>query len=327
MRHIFYLIPMFALLAGCGGGSASTEATLTPDSTEAALPEAVSLDGRPLYPQPLPEATRQRYDSLLAVARVGYEADSTNLDHIIWLGRRTAYLGRYREAIAIFTRGLARFPESPELYRHRGHRYISIRQFDKAIADFDRAAELAWGRPLETEPDGLPNKMNIPLSNLQFNIWYHWALAYYLKGDFEQAAKLFEQCLAYSVNPDLLVATADWLYMSYRRSGAAQKAEQLLARIKSDLTIIENDAYFQRLLLYKGLRQPQELLDLDRLPSDPDQLLNLVTQGYGVGNWYLYNGQADRASDIFRQIMATDYWSAFGYLAAEAELARQEEAQ
>ena len=85
--------------------------------------------------------------------------------------------------------------------------------------------------------------------------------------------------------------------------------------------IIENDAYFQRLLMYKGLKEAGDLINLDQ-QNMSDDLLNLVTQGYGVGNWFLYNGEEDRARDIFDQILATDYWSAFGYIAAEADQSR-----
>jgi tetratricopeptide (TPR) repeat protein len=233
-------------------------------------------------------------------------------------GRRTAYLGLYKKAIKIFSKGLKKHPDSPELYRHRGHRYISIRQFDKAIRDFQKAATLAEGRDIEIEPDGLPNKLNIPLSNLQFNIYYHWALAHYLKGAFEKAIPIYEKCMAYSDNDDLITATADWMYMTYRRLGQEDKAQQVLAKIHSDMKIIENDAYYKRLLMYKGEIKPSDLLDLEN--DDPDELLNLVTQGYGVGNWYFYNGEKGKALEIFRKIVGTDYWSAFGYIAAEADL-------
>jgi tetratricopeptide (TPR) repeat protein len=281
-------------------------------------PEAKSLDGRKLYPMKLSPATQAKYDDLMAKAEQDYEADPNDLNNIIWLGRRTAYLGLYKKAIKIFSKGLKKHPDSPELYRHRGHRYISIRQFDKAIKDFEKAAELAEGRDIEIEPDGLPNKLNIPLSNLQFNIYYHWALAHYLKGAFEKAIPIYEKCMAYSDNDDLITATADWMYMTYRRLGQEEKAQQVLAKIHSDMKIIENDAYYKRLLMYKGEIKPSDLLDLEN--DDPDELLNLVTQGYGVGNWYFYNGEKGKAQEIFRKIVGTDYWSAFGYIAAEADL-------
>jgi tetratricopeptide (TPR) repeat protein len=281
-------------------------------------PEAKSLDGRKLYPMKLSAATQAKYDDLLAKAEQDYEADPNDLNNIIWLGRRTAYLGLYKKAIKIFSKGLKKHPDSPELYRHRGHRYVSIRKFDKAIRDFQKAATLAEGRDIEIEPDGLPNKLNMPLSNLQFNIYYHWALAHYLKGAFEKAIPIYEKCMAYSDNDDLITATADWMYMTYRRLGQEDKAQQVLAKIHSDMKIIENDAYYKRLLMYKGEIKPSDLLDLEN--DDPDELLNLVTQGYGVGNWYFYNGEKGKALEIFRKIVGTDYWSAFGYIAAEADL-------
>ncbi len=314
MKTPFILFPLILLLWQCQ--PAKTPATDEPQ------PEAYSFDGHPLFPQPETEASLHRKDSLLQIARQNFERDSANLDNIIWLGRRLAYLNQYRDAIKVFTRGLEKHPNAPELYRHRGHRYITTRQLDQAIADFERAAALAKDRPIEIEPDGIPNKINKPLSNLQFNIWYHWALAHYLKGDFARAAELYEQCMTYSDNPDLLTATADWLYMTYRRLGEHDKAAKVLEQIKPDAQIVENESYFNRLLMYKGLKKPEDLLNLDAPPADTDALLNTVTQGYGVGNWYWYNGDSARAKEIFQKVIDTGYWAAFGYIAAEADLTR-----
>ncbi|MEZ5042393.1 MAG: hypothetical protein R2828_21010 [Saprospiraceae bacterium] len=310
---VILLLPL--LLVQC---QSSTEQSIGEASSPLApKPEAISLDGQALFPPPETPASQHKKDSLLAIAKTNFETTPDHLDHIIWLGRRLAYLSRYQEAIATFTAGLEKHPNEPALYRHRGHRYLSTRQFDLAIADFEKAASLARDRPIEIEPDGMPNKQNIPLSTLQFNIWYHWALAYYLKGDFEKAATLYTECMAYSTNPDLLTATTDWLYMTYRRLGKEAEAAALLNAITADLAVIENESYLNRLLMYKGLKQPEDLLDLSN--NDPDQLLHIVTQGYGVGNWYLYQGDTVKAKAIFEKIRATTYWSAFGYIAAEAD--------
>lgn len=122
----------------------------------------------------------------------------------------------------------------------------------------------------------------------------------------------------YSVNPDLLCATSDWLYMTYRRLGEDEKAAQLLEAITPDMNIIENDAYHQRLLMYKGLVKPGELLDFDN--ADMESRISTVTQGYGVGNYWLQQGEKEKAFNIFRKVLETGYWSAFGYIAAEADL-------
>lgn len=282
--------------------------------------QAISFSGQPLFPPPEAPESQKKKDSLLLIAKENYQTDPMQLEHIIWYGRRLAYLSRYKEAIKVYTKGLESFPNAPELYRHRGHRYISTRQLDKALADFKKAAELVADRPIEIEPDGIPNKLNKPLSTLQFNIWYHWGLALYLKGDFKEAAQIYEQCLGYSTNPDLLCATSDWLYMTYRRLGEDEKAEKVLRPINPKMEIIENQSYFNRLMMYKGKKMPEELLDLNN--TNPDRQLDVVTQGYGVGNWFLYNGQKEKAVEIFEKMIKTNYWSAFGYIAAEADLQR-----
>ena len=56
-------------------------------------------------------------------------------DALIWLGRRNAYLGNYKDAIGIYTEGIQKYPNDARFYRHRGHRLITLRCFDDAIAD------------------------------------------------------------------------------------------------------------------------------------------------------------------------------------------------
>lgn len=83
------------------------------------------------------------------------------------------------------------------------------------------------------------------------------------------------------------------------------------------MNVLDNGAYYQRLLMYKGLRKPEDVLGNDE--QDP---LQIATQGYGVGNYYLVNGDPERAKAIFRRVVAGSQWAAFGFIAAEADLAR-----
>ncbi|HEU4476994.1 MAG TPA: hypothetical protein VFR80_00670, partial [Pyrinomonadaceae bacterium] len=112
------------------------------------------------------EATRNM-EARLEEARTRYEAEPNNPEAATWFGRRLAYLGRFSEAIAVYSSGITKFPRDARLYRHRGHRYITLRKFDLAIADFQKAASLIKGLPDEVEPDGQPNARNIPTSTLQ----------------------------------------------------------------------------------------------------------------------------------------------------------------
>lgn len=255
-------------------------------------------------------------EKALAEARERFDAEPRDLTNIIWLGRRSAYLGNYREAIDIYTAGLEQFPREARLYRHRGHRYISVRDFDRAVADLEKAAALIRGLPDEVEPDGLPNRYNRPRSTSHSNIWYHLGLAYYLKGDMENALRCYRACMEFSKNDDMLCATSHWLYMTLRRLGRETEAQALLAAIQPEMEILENDGYHRLLLMYKGR------LSSNEVSADQDDALTSATEGYGLGNWHYYSGRKDEARAIWKKVTAGSSSAAFGYIAAEADLDR-----
>jgi tetratricopeptide (TPR) repeat protein len=280
--------------------------------------QAISLLGDTLYAPELPPEVLADREAQLAEARADYEADPANADALIWYGRRTAYLGDYRTAIAIYSEGIEKHPTDPRLYRHRGHRYISVRRFDAAIADLERAASMIAGREDEIEPDGMPNARNIPTSTLHSNIWYHLGLAYYLKGDLDTALRAYRECLKVSRSPDMLVATSHWLYMTLRRLGREAEAALVLEPIHAELDIVENVSYQRLLLMYKGELTVDALLD----EAETAGGLENATLGYGIGNWHAYNGRPKQADAIFRTILQGHQWAAFGYIAAEADVQR-----
>ena len=109
-----FVAAVVVLLAACDTPPAEQSAEAN------AEPEAWSLFGKALYPMELPQETRAKYDSNLVRAQLKFVRDPGKEENIIWLGRRTAYLGRYWEALRIYTRGLEKYPESYRLLRHRG---------------------------------------------------------------------------------------------------------------------------------------------------------------------------------------------------------------
>ena len=267
----------------------------------------------------LSEVAAQTNNANLGVAREAYNRNPNVAEEIIWYGRRIAYLGEYKDAIRIFTEGIRKFPNDARFYRHRGHRYITLRCFDVAIKDFEKAASLVKGKPDVVEPDGLPNPRNIPTSTLQSNIWYHLGLAYYLKGDFKNALRAYNESEKVSTNPDMLVATKHWQYMTLRRLGNKDEANKTVESIPNDLEIIENGDYYDLVKIYKGLEGGARLLK--QFEASTDNLGN-ASVGYGLGNRYLYHNKPEEAAKIFRKIVAGNQWASFGYIAAEAELRR-----
>jgi tetratricopeptide (TPR) repeat protein len=313
------VLPFVAVLAACSSTSREPSQSATSESTFPPGVQAISLLGDTLRTLPLSAETKTRYEAQLAEAKAAYDRAPTNADSIIWYARRLGYLGRIREAIDVYARGIAMHPGNPWLYRHRGHRYISVRELDRAIADLERAASLTQGKPDEVEPDGQPNAQNTPIGTLQSNIAYHLALAYYLKGDFERAIPVYRRELADARNDDRRVSTAHWLYMALRRLGRDAEAAQVLTPIRRDMNVIENDTYQHLLLMYKGELPVDSLL---RVGPSGEMSVTDATAAYGVGNWHLYNGRRAEAERVFRQILAGGQWGAFGFIAAEADLAR-----
>jgi len=255
-------------------------------------PEATSLLGVKLYSQVDEKGEIKAAQDKVAAA-------PKDVELLIALGRAQASVWRYRDAIATYTRGIEKAPKDARFYRHRGHRYISLREFDKAVKDLQRAAEL---------------------SPKDYDILYHLGLALYLKGDFNSAEIAYRDCYEAALtskNDDSIVAVTDWFYMTLRRQGKEATAAGLLVRITPGMLVKENKSYYERLMFYKGLRNESDLIDMTKATD-----LEIATLCYGIGNWYLYNEDRVRAEEYFRRIVSGKYWPAFGFIAAEVELAK-----
>ncbi len=287
------------------------------------LPEdvqAISFLGEPLRAGvPTVKATDDREARYRSLSERLAE-DGADPDVLIDCGRRIAGLGRFKEAAAIFADGVRRFPDDARMYRHLGHRLITLRCPDRAIGILERAAELVRGRPDEPEPPLEPNARGVTIDSLQQNVFYHLGLARYLIGDFDGAAAAFAECRERSKNPDALCSATHWLYMSLRRAGRDDEAREALAPIRPDLDVVEYRAYFQLCLLYTGARDADALLA--EAEAGDSKGTDWPTIGYGIANWHLYNGRVDRALDLFRRLAAAEQWAAFGCIASEAEWSR-----
>jgi tetratricopeptide (TPR) repeat protein len=259
-------------------------------------PEVISLLGKKLYAEPATGDQLKKLQDELRNAMRQVELNPDDPEALILYGRRLAYLWRYHDAIDIYSKGIEKYPDHAMLYRHRGHRYISVREFKKAVDDLTLASQL---------------------DDRSFDIWYHLGLAHYLLGEFEKASSAYESCLKVSEDDDSKIAVSNWLYITLRRLGRIEEAAKILGWITEGMEIEENQSYYDLLLLYKGIKTEDEISVLVEA-SD----LDLATIGYGLGCWFLYNGKSDKARAIFYKIVNTNYWPAFGFIAAESELYR-----
>jgi len=272
--NLIVVLPVALLaFAACSTGEDGQPA-VTPSLPDGA--EAISFLGDTLFPAELSEEARAIYLERYAEAEDALVAAPEDADALIWMGRRTAYLYQYRSALDIYSHALMLHPDDPRIYRHRGHRYLSVREPDNAIADLERAAELINGQPDEVELDGA------------------------------------------SVHPDSVVATSYWLYMTLRRLGRDAEAAVVLDGITADMEIIESTSYLDLLLLFKGERTLEDLTG----PAGEEASLQSTTTAYGIGVWHMLNDRPAEARETWERMrMARNQWAAFGYIAAESELA------
>ncbi len=227
-------------------------------------------------------------------ARAALAADPRNVTRIIDLGVAESGARQYREAIATFTRGLELEPNNALLLRWRGHRYLSVREFDRASADLTRGAAI----------DGTI-----------YGIWYHLGVIQYLRGDFAAAAGSFAKAQPIAPDAGELAGSTDWLWMSLSRAGRGADAKAMLDR-RPDNKPVDN-AYTRRLRLYRGEIGPDDVVTA----ADTDEV-QIATLAYGLGNWYLIRGDKAQARKWFERSIQSGGWPAFGFIASEVELRR-----
>ncbi|HEY9230298.1 MAG TPA: tetratricopeptide repeat protein, partial [Gemmatimonadaceae bacterium] len=230
----------------------------------------------------------------VARAQKALAADPRNVKLLIDLGTAQSGARQFREAIETFTRGLAIAPNDPILYRWRGHRYLSVRELDKALADFNRGNQL---------------------DSTVYGIWYHLGIVRFARGEFAAAADAFKRAQPRAPDAGELAGSTDWLWMSLMRAGRRDEARAMLARRPDSLPV--DNAYTRRLKLYRGEITPEEVFT----PADTADV-QVATLSYGLGNWYLAGGDTARARQWFDRAVKSGGWPGFGFIMSEVELRR-----
>ena len=230
-------------------------------------------------------------------AQAALAADPRSVARLIDLGVAQSGARQFREAIATFTRGLEIEPNNALLLRWRGHRYLSVREFDRALADLTRGGAI----------DGTI-----------YGIWYHLGIVQYVRGEFAAAAASFARAQPIAPDPAELAGSTDWLWMSLSRAGRGAEAKAMLDRRPESRLPPVTNAYTRRLQLYRGEIGPDAVVT----PADTDEV-QIATLAYGLGNWYLVRGDKAQARVWFERSIQSGGWPGFGFILSEVELSRQ----
>ena len=241
------------------------------------------------------EYRSQRDTGAIARAESALVAAPADVQRFIALAVAQSGARQFREAIATLTRGLAIAPNEPMLYRWRGHRYLSTRDFARALSDLNRG---------------------FALDSTNYGILYHLGIVHFAQGSFADAADMFTRAQLRAPEPGELTGSTDWLWMSLSRGGRTAEAKAMLDR-RPDSIVVANNAYMRRLMLYRGQIGPEEVLTA----ADTGDVA-VATLSYGVGNWYLLRGDREKAREWFERSVKSGGWPAFGFILSEIELRR-----
>lgn len=232
----------------------------------------------------------------VARAQRDLAAHPRDMQKYIALGTAQAGARQMQEAVQTFTRALAIWPDSAILWRWRGHRNLSVRNFDRAMADL-------------THGYGMDSTV--------YGILYHLGVLRFVRGDFNAAADAFRRAQPLAPDAGELAGSTDWLWMSLMRAGRASEASAMLARRPDSLQTTA--AYARRLKMYRGEITPEQLIT----PADTSDI-DVATLQYGLGDWYMIHGDTAKARAAFERSVKSGGWPAFGFIASEEELRRLE---
>ena len=312
-----WLAALTFALAACS--AEETEAPPDTSGTEVAESsvqrpvEGMSFAGTPLYRNDMDADLLREMEARMEPLEA---RDSLTEDEYIELGALYIAANRFRDSIGLYSRGIEEHPDSFKLRRHRGHRYINLRELENAIVDLREAVRLIGTEHadvLEYNADGAPT------GTYEHWTWYHIGLYNYLHGNWEQAAAAYRTCIETATTNQTRVGATDWLYSALRKNGLHEEAETAIAAIPVDIDTNREHPYFKRVMMYKGELTPSDLVDIDK-PSSQWTGFD-VTAGYGIANWFAAEGDQATADMILGKIVETPFWNSWAYVVTDRELA------
>ena len=243
------------------------------------------------------EYRSQKDTGAVARAEKALAANPKDVNLIIALGTAQAGVRDMRGAVQTFTKGIAVAPNNALLYRWRGHRHLSLREFDLALDDFSKG---------------------LKIDSSVYGIWYHLGIVRFVKGDFNGAADAFKRAQPRAPDAGELAGSTDWLWMSLSRAGKSAEAKAMLARHPDSLKVADPEyGYVKRLRLYRGEIGPDQLITKTDTAD-----VQAATLNFGLGNWYLVKGDTVKARAAFERSIKSGGWPGFGFIVSEVDLRR-----
>ncbi len=206
----------------------------------------------------------------------------------ISLGNALASQYRFQDAIAAYLSAESIRSDDPMLYLRLGGACLTMRQFDAALAAYNRSLSLGISRKTIAYPIG---------------IWH------YLMKDYENAAKWFMECLP--CDDEMAIAVIYWHTLSCLRMNAETP---LLKKYHPDMAVGHHTAYRLAVSAMSGEESLENAkMQTEQLQSD----LDYVIAAYGISVAFACKGQIKESRKLYEHLLLRDsVWPCVSYLAA-----------
>lgn len=219
-------------------------------------------------------------------------------DEKLWFERYKQMVeqSNMREAVNCLSRAIAIDPFCGIYYRWRGHRHLNCGDLEDACADFTMATRL------------LPEN---------WDAWYHLALCNVVLGRHYAAEYAHGKCWEAHMIDQKRIPVVNWAWINLCLLGRREEADALLEKyVAPGMEMGPNGSYLKMCLAYKGEIAPEALLESDE--EGDDAILGVMTQAFGLANYYRINGDMDKYNATIDYIVreGKPAWNCFGYSAA-----------
>lgn len=247
-------------------------------------------------------------------------------DELINQARVVFNQGERDQALALAKKAIESDPKNPHAYEVRGRMFDAMKQFDKAVADYDEVLKL---NAKAKQIFQLRGAANFKLGRIQQSISdfdrfvqfdpaqapHHWqrGISYYYAGRYNEGRRQFE--LHQSVNPND-VENAVWHYLCVARAENPKKARELLIPIQGDQRVPMMEIY----ALYRGTGSADAVLSAAKAGNPPPEELK---QRLFYAHLYLglyYEAQGDAALAKEHIIEASDKYMVEHYMGDVAKV-------
>lgn len=304
-------VGLLALSAGCAAGR-------WPDVPRPASAEAVSLRGDTLWTVPVDPQQGPRIVRQLNEARSRLSGASGGCRDQLILARRTAAIGRLREAVAILDRAAAIHFLDPQVYRQRGEFLLRLRELRRARADFEQVLSLTADTTRLPDFLELPNGELVTASSVQFQATLHLGIAHHVAGQHAEAEAALANAMVLAADHDDLTEALLWTGMVSRWTWSPAQAQAILAELEADPSVTAHPREFAALLGLSGALGAGFPASRALGGSADDRALFSL----GLATQQLAAGRVDSATFWLDQALQSPNWATVPYLVAEAELAR-----